>query len=1352
MRRLSDHRAPARLSPPRLAALVAVILAACVPLAHGQFTLTDISPSWSNLDGSDADGGTGGRVNGLAVKWGDPTTYYAASEWGGIYKTTDYGGTWFRLDGHNPNATWDVEVNPANVNRVYATSLYDGRVNSIAGINTSTDGGITWNHPATAVPPSNFCNTPAARTEPSAFGISIDPEEPQIVYIGTNCGLAVSTDSGNTWSYRATVTGFLAPEVIDVVAHNDGIVDVCGFFGHQRSTDYGATWTGLDGDIPGGVCSIAASPDDPDVLFVTVGTNIYESEDGGDTWTSLGTPDSARQGRIPFVEVNDRTGDAFDIWFGDVHLYRGSCTSNPDPGQTHCPAAYLADDPPDAPPAGWAGPYTRHAGGHDDVGGIVFNTSVAMDRCPTIFSSDGGVYWNTGLSGDCQVPIWEQPSVTPHGLWLWALSGADYADPGVEGLYFGTQDVGTFGTVAAGVTPVPWNNQDCCDSFDFASDPGVVLYTQCCSGEGRANDLQIGIPALAITSEIGVYPADGLIPGFGFPDVLDQFGPNDYVLITRDCSPGVNGCPGANGGDGGIYVGSISNILTLWIPVADATEPPTGGDDAACAVKAAVDSAATFYVQAGTCDGTGHDGLWRWTGTTGTEPWEELTLPEGGISLFDVDPADSNRLIAVNLPTGGDPRIILSNDGGATWSHLSQLDPLMTGYGEFRYANSLGPRGPIFMAGYPQPSLVAFDPHDPNILVAGARDAGLFLSTDGGEDWVLVTDPDSTGGPIPHLPQPWFTYFDHEPPGWVNMYVGTRGRGVWRVAFEQGPAADAGGPYVTDEGTDVVLDGSGSTAPAGHSLTYEWDFDGDQVYDDATGPNPTFDRVGRDRVFTVRLRVTDDTTGLTDADLTTVTVNNVAPSVSFLPQDPEDEGAPLVVTGTISDPGWLDPLSATIEWGDGSPAGDVGGVLENDRPDATLTFTVDHCYGDNGTYSVEVCGSDDDTTVCHTQSVVINNVPPSVAIDAAQAAEIDEGQTVDVLAHFSDPGWLDTYVSSIDWGYGGWLETGALAITDPGGELCPDADIGTVVGSKQYGDNDDGGGFTITVSVTDDDGGTGMAAFSLTVHNIDPTAEIDETDAVDVCGAPTFIVHAGEDVSFSGRSIDPGSDDLALSWDWDDGPPAPDVTTDYLVGVPVPGGADQLPSPEVAPRDVTDTKTHVFEDACYYNVRFLTDDDDGGHGEDDTDVVIVGNAELIRSAGYWYTAYRRIGRRFFSDDELVCFLDMVNHLSAVFSEETDADSIDDAKDVLNPSHSLGEIRVQFDRQLLALWLNFANGAVDYDELVDTDFDNVPDTPLLDVLCDAEAARLNPATPDSVLEDWKDILEAINLSDESLPTT
>jgi len=1336
-----------------LSVFILCLAMAFVPAVQAQFVFEDVNPSNSNLDPSDPDGATGGRVNGLAAVAGDNSVFYAASEWGGIYKSIDGGVTWVRLDAHNPNGAWDVEVNPGATNRVYATSKYDGRTNSISGINVSTNSGTTWTH-INWPPGGTNCAFANVDDEISAFGIAVDPDDNSDVYIGTNCGLAVSTDSGNNWNIIQPDPGRENDWIMDVVAHHGSIIDICGLRGHQRSTDGGSSWSVPSGDLPGGWCSIAASPEEEDVLFVTVGADVYESDDGGSNWTNLGTPDEARQGRIPFVATNKRSGDNFDLWYGDIRLYRGECESNVT--GLRCPPASLAEDPPDTPPAGWQGPFTRAVGGHDDLGDIVFDATSADNACPEIFSSDGGVYYNTDTtSPGCHDPNWEQPSFTPHGLWLWALAGVDKPGAAMEDLYFGNQDNGTFGATDGGALPPTWNNSKCCDGFDFAADDSNALHTVCC-GSPRANKMYLGTPGLASAPQVNTYPADGLLPGFRFPDILDTYGQDKYVVLTVDCifagDDAQGGCSGANGGDGGIYVtDDVTAGPIVWTEIGNATEPPTGGDDKICAVKAAVDGGTpTFYVQVGRCGGTSRDELWRFVGTNPGDAWEVVNLPDTWLSVFDVDPGDPDRLFIASFPNPGTPVMMISENGGTDWTALPELDDLMLGSGDYKSWTKRGARGPLNFDGYPQPSMVKFDSEDPNILAAGGWDSGVFLSTDRGEDWVLVTDPNSTGGSVPHLPQPRYAYFDHDEGGGteIDMYVGTRGRGVWRVIFDQPPVADADGPYTTDEGTDVTLDGTGSFDPGGSPITYEWDFDDDGFFDDATGAEPDFDPigdgVGQDGVYPIRLKVTNDS-GLSDIDESTVTVQNVAPTVVFDPQDPEDEGAPLVVPGTISDPGWLDFLTGTINWGDGSPTEDIVGVLENVRPDATLTFEMSHCYGDNGLYTIEVCGSDDDTTICVEKAVTINNVPPSVVIDGGQITEIDEGETASVLAHFSDPGWLDEYTSMIDWGYGGWIDPGTLLVTSQGGG-CDNPDVGTVTGSKQYGDNDNGSGFTITVMVTDDDGGVGVGAFSLTVNNIDPTAEIDLTDAVDVCGTPTFIAHAGDDVDFSGRSTDPGSDDLFLSWDWDDGPPSPDVTTDYLVNNPVPG-PDPLPSPQVDPRDVTDMKTHAFGDACYYNVGFLADDDDGGHGEDDTDVVIVGNADLIRSAGYWYKNYRRVGRRFFTEEELQCYLDIVNHLSSVFSEETDASDLDAAEEVFDPSHSRGDIRVQLDRQLLAVWLNFANGTIEYDELVDTDFDLAPDTELVTFLCAAEAARLNPATTDSDLEDLKNLLEAINLLDD-----
>ena len=99
------------------------------------------------------------------------------------------------------------------------------------------------------------------------------------------------------------------------------------------------------------------------------------------------------------------------------------------------------------------------------------------------------------------------------------------------------------------------------------------------------------------------------------------------------------------------------------------------------------------------------------------------------------------------------------------------------------------------------------------------------------------------------------------------------------------------------------------------------------------------------------------------------------------------------------------------------------------------------------------------------------------------------------------------------------------------------------------------------MSVADDDTGTGSASFTLNVANVAPTATIDDSGYTLVNGVPTVIAHVGEPVQVSGRSTDPGSDDLALSWDWDDGVPAPDVTTTYLANPP---GIGPRPEPECA--------------------------------------------------------------------------------------------------------------------------------------------------------------------------------------------
>lgn len=745
----------------RVTFALSVALVAPAARAHAQIPVTaaDINPNQSTLDATDPDGASGGRVNGIGVDVATAGTFYAASEWGGVHKSTDNGLTWRHLDGHTPTATWDVMVAPTNSNRVYATSFFDGRTASRAGINVSSDGGVTWTHPASATPPANFCAAEARRAEPAAFGIAIDPADANDVYIGTNCGLAVSTDAGSNWAFIDPTPADRADNVWDVVVHDGGIIDLCGDDGHQRSVDGGATWTtAATAPLTAGRCSIAVSPDEAYVLFAVAGTTIFESDDGGANWTAGAYANPSPQGRIPFVATNQRAGVTYDLWFGDVSLHRGTCTTPAMPapgGAVRCNAS-----------AAWAGGFTRFvAGGHDDTADIAFNPAAATDACPVLFSSDGGVYRNTvGASPACHTPRWAQPNVTPHGLWNFGFNGVGRPGAGPEDLYMGNQDNGTFGTLTAGATAPAWNNQRCCDGFDMAAEATRVLTTVCCNA--GVTRLRVSAPGLAGPGPLINTPPPGQLLGFQQLENIVNFGADDYAVVTST----------------GVFVtDNVGANPVVWTQLGAASTP--GG---ACGIQVSfVGTTPTFLVKNNGCNGDTAGTLWRHQGAAAGGTWVQVNGPGGGFGVYSVDATDPQRIFASQLTGAGAPRMVITRNGGATWTPMPVLDSMMTGGGDFMARTTLGPTSFTGFNGYPQPSLVALDPDDPDILAAGGVDSGVFLSVNGGTRWERVTDPLTPGtSGRPHIPRPRYAHFDHDPAGDdVNLFLGTQGRGAWRLTF-----------------------------------------------------------------------------------------------------------------------------------------------------------------------------------------------------------------------------------------------------------------------------------------------------------------------------------------------------------------------------------------------------------------------------------------------------------------------------------------------------------------------------------------------------------------------------------------
>jgi hypothetical protein len=174
---------------------------------------------------------------------------------------------------------------------------------------------------------------------------------------------------------------------------------------------------------------------------------------------------------------------------------------------------------------------------------------------------------------------------------------------------------------------------------------------------------------------------------------------------------------------------------------------------------------------------------------------------------------------------------------------------------------------------------------------------------------------------------------------------------------------------------------------------------------------------------------------------------------------------------------------------------------------------------------------------------------------------------------------------------------------------------------------------------------------------------------------------------------------------------------------------------------VTDIKVHTFGEACLYRITFAAADDDGGSASDAAVVIVTGTASRSRSSGNWQHQFSRRGHTDFTDARLQCYLQIVSFASRIFNEVRNASTIPAAFDVLRLNGNGGSEKEKFDRELLTAWLNFANGSVGYNELIDLGHGR-PDTPFSVIVASAEAVRANPAATDTQLRVQRQLLQHV----------
>ena len=338
-----------------------------------------------------------------------------------------------------------------------------------------------------------------------------------------------------------------------------------------------------------------------------------------------------------------------------------------------------------------------------------------------------------------------------------------------------------------------------------------------------------------------------------------------------------------------------------------------------------------------------------------------------------------------------------------------------------------------------------------------------------------------------------------------------------------------------------------------------------------------------DGVYIVTVTVIDDDLGET-TETFEVLVSNVDPELAGI--DPilqvnEGESFTLADLGvTLTDPGFDNPLNpnfdpgddgqfdgeqggsfvgegefeffgsvetffvSTVNWGDGTEIESLGvSNLVSGAPGVATTADLVssvHTYADNGLYTVTVVvGDDDGGLVTRTFQIQVNNVAPSLELTSRELV-ISESEFLDLfdLGTFSDPGFnnplnlldpsnggevTETFSYTIDWG-DGTVETGVLPASVINGSAGVET-IGELVDQHQYLDNDADNVYTITVTLSDDDGGTVTQTITTRVLNINPTLIpiISATD-VNTSGQTTIVI----------QFEDPGTETLTVFVDWGD--------------------------------------------------------------------------------------------------------------------------------------------------------------------------------------------------------------------------
>ena len=637
----------------------------------------------------------GGRTVGAVGVPQQPNVFYIGVTDGGIWKTTDYGRTWFPIFDDQPTGSvGDVVVAPSNPNVLYVGSgegLQRPDLSVGDGMYKSTDAGKTWSHIGLS-------------DGQQIGGLAIDPQDENRVFAavlghpyGPNKerGLYRSMDGGKTWKqvlYKDENTGAIQ---VTIDPKNKNIVYAALWAGRQgpwengawngpesglfKSTDGGDTWkkltTGLPTTAQGlGRIGFCIAPSDPSRMYATVDAGaqggIYRSDDAGESWTRIQT-DQRYWGRASdFAEVKADPKSKDIVYSANVVTWKSV-----DGGKT------------------WAA--FRGAPGGDDYHRIWINpnnTDIIL-----IASDQGAIITVNG--GETFSSWYNQPTAQFYHV------STDNAFP--YNVYGGQQESGSVGIASRGndgqITFREWHPVGV-EEYGYVApdplDPNIIYGGKITRFNKRTGQVQNIAPE---ATRGGQYRFLRTAPVLFSPvDPKTLFYAGNVLFKTRD---------------GGNSWKIISPDLTResW------DIPESVGIYATADLKTMPRRGVIYTIAPSPKDsniiwcGT-DDGLIQLT-KDGGKTWKNVTPPEinswSKISLMDASHFDANTAYAaINRIRLDDlhPHIYKTTDGGKTWKEIVQGLP----------------NDPI--------NVVREDPVRKGLLFAGSETA-VYVSFDDGEHW-----------------------------------------------------------------------------------------------------------------------------------------------------------------------------------------------------------------------------------------------------------------------------------------------------------------------------------------------------------------------------------------------------------------------------------------------------------------------------------------------------------------------------------------------------------------------------------------------------------------------------------------